>query len=474
MSLTNKKDLGANKWEIEITVSAADFTDAVKKAYKQNIKKINVPGFRKGKAPLGIVETMYGESVFFDDAIDLVLPSEYENAIEESTLIPVGRPEIEVIETDRKEKGLVVKAIIYTKPEVKVSKYKGIKADKVVHTVTDEEVNEAIDKVRERNSKTVTVEGRKAKLNDVAIIDFEGFVGDVAFDGGKGNNFSLTLGSGQFIPGFEDQIVGKKAGESFDVNVTFPAEYQSSDLAGKDSVFKVTLHELKATELPELDNEFVKDVSEFDTVEEYKNMVKTELEKSSVDAADAQLENVLIDSIIENMEAEIPQIMFDNKVDEEVKGFANRLQGQGMDIDTYLQYTGMTMDAMKETFKEQAEKQVKIRLALEEIVKAEKIEVTEAELEEQYKEIAEGYKISVDEVKKYVPTEELELDTAVGKAVDFVKENAKITVVEETVEKAPAKKAPAKKAPAKKAAATTTKKPAAKKAPAKKATTEEK
>lgn len=457
MSLKSKKEIAKNQYTLEIEVDAETFSYAVTQAYKRNVKKMNVPGFRKGKAPQKIIENMYGETIFFEEAIDIALPKVYEDAITESGLQPVSRPNTEVVSMDR-ENGVLVNVTFFVRPDVEVKNYKGIKAKKVIHTVTDEEIGDALTKTQERNARIVTVEDRPAILGDTTVIDFEGFVDDVPFEGGKGENFSLELGSGQFIPGFEEQVVGHQTGESFDVNVTFPENYHAKDLAGKDSVFKVTIHEIKGKEFPELDDEFAKDVSEFDTMEEYRKHVREDLEKISDRESQTQLENELVDVVIENMEADIPQVMFETRIDEEVQNFEMRLQQQGMSMEMYLQYTGSTKDMLRETMREQAEKQVKVRLALEKIVELENIEANEEDVEKEYKKLAEVYQAPLDQVKAVIPADQLELDVKVNKAIDLIRDSAEVEEVAETLEKEK-KEEPKKKAAAKKG----TKKTSAKK-----------
>jgi trigger factor len=449
--VVSSNKIETNKYELEIKVSAEKFKDAVQKAYKQNIKKINVPGFRKGKAPMKMVEKLYGEGVFFEDAINSLYPSELAEAIKEAGLEVVDRPDVEIL-TVEKEDGFSFKAICIVKPEVEVKDYKGIKISKAVKDVTSDEIDAEIKKLQDKNSRIVSVEGRAAQLGDTAVIDFDGYVDGVAFDGGKAEQFSLNLGSGQFIPGFEEQIVGKNIGDEFDVNVTFPEEYHEASLAGKPTVFKVKIHELKATEVAEIDDEFAKDVSEFDTVAELKADITKKLEEKNQRAADEEVENQLIDNVISNMTAEIPEVMFANRVEDSVRDFEQRLSQQGMKLDMYLQYTGMDLESFKKTFEEQAQKQVRIRLALEKIVELEGIVATSEELDAEYKKIADSYKMDVEDIKKFIPVEDFSKDISVNKAIDLIKETAVIVELKETAKKAPAKKAPAKKAPAKKVA----------------------
>lgn len=453
-----------NRYELVITVDAEKFNEAIKQAYAENGKKINVPGFRKGKAPMGIIEKYYGESVFFEDALNILYPTAVDEAITESKLQFVDdKIDFDLVKISKTE-GVEFKIVITVMPEVEIEGYKGLKAEKVIAVVTDDEVDAEIKAVADRNSRMVTVE-RAAELHDTAVIDYEGFCDGVAFDGGKGESYSLELGSGSFIPGFEDQIVGHSAGDEFDVNVTFPEDYHSEDLKGKAATFKCKLHELKVKELPAIDDEFAKDVSEFDTLDEYKADLKAKaLERKSAQA-DADVENQLVEQLVELVKAEIPAAMIENRAKQSVEEFAYRLQAQGMDLKTYLKYMGGTIDSFKDTFKPQAEMQVKIRLALEKIAELEKIEITEDELNAEFEKMAKDYGMEVDKIKASVPADDLKKDLAVQKAMDVVKSSAVVTEVEKKTEKAE------KKPAAKKTAA---KKPAAKKTTAKKAENSEK
>lgn len=392
MSLVSKNNVATNKYELEIHVPADEFEKACQNAYLKRVKKIEVPGFRKGKAPRKTIEKLYGEGIFFEDAINAVYPVALEAAVEEAGLELVARPMVDVTDVS-KEDGFKFKATCVVKPEVSVKNYKGIKVSKEVKDVTDEDINQEIDRLRNRNARTISVSDRAAQNDDIVVIDFDGSVDGVPFDGGKAEKFELTLGSGQFIPGFEDQIVGHNVGDEFDVNVTFPEDYHAEELKGKDSVFKVKIHEINAKELPDADDEFAKDVSEFDTLAEMKDDIKKKLAEQNEKAATTEFENKLIDEVIANMEGEIPEEMYENRINEMVRDFDYRLRSQGMDINVYLQYTGMDMDAFRLTFKEQAEKQVKIRLALEKVVELEKIETTDEDLEKEYQRIADSYKI---------------------------------------------------------------------------------
>lgn len=425
MSLKATNNVETNKYELEIEISAEDFEAAIKKAYLKARKNIAMPGFRKGKAPRKLIEKEYGEQVFFEDAVNLLYAPVVNGAVEESGLELVTRPEVEVTEIS-KENGVKLKATCITKPEVEVKDYKGIEVEKVVNPVTDEDINKQLDALREKNVTVETVDDRAAENGDDVVIDFEGFKDDVAFEGGKAEDFTLSLGSGQFIPGFEDQIVGHNAGEDFDINVTFPDEYQVKELAGAPAVFKIKLKSISKKVMPELDDDMVKDSTEFDTVDEYKADVKKKLEEANEKHADSEVEAKIFDKVIENMTAEIPQVMFDNRVNEMIGELEQRLAPQGISLDLYMQYTGQTIDTVKKAYAEQAEKQVKLRLALEKIAKLENIEVTEDELKAEFDKLAEAYKLDVDQIKQFIHDDDLKKDIAVGKAVDLIKDEAVI------------------------------------------------
>ena len=425
MSLKATNNVETNKYELEIEISAEDFEAAIEKAYLKARKNIAMPGFRKGKAPRKLIEKEYGEQVFFEDAVNLLYAPVVNGAVEESGLELVTRPEVEVTEIS-KENGVKLKATCITKPEVEVKDYKGIEVEKVVNPVTDEDINKQLDALREKNVTVETVDDRAAENGDDVVIDFEGFKDDVAFERGKAEDFTLSLGSGQFIPGFEDQIVGHNAGEDFDINVTFPDEYQVKELAGAPAVFKIKLKSISKKVMPELDDDMVKDSTEFDTVDEYKADVKKKLEEANEKHADSEVEAKIFDKVIENMTAEIPQVMFDNRVNEMISELEQRLAPQGISLDLYMQYTGQTIDTVKKAYAEQAEKQVKLRLALEKIAKLENIEVTEDELKAEFDKLAEAYKLDVDQIKQFIHDDDLKKDIAVGKAVDLIKDAAVI------------------------------------------------
>ncbi|MBE6798362.1 MAG: trigger factor [Ruminococcaceae bacterium] len=468
-----------NRYELVISIDADSFKEAIIKAYKQNGKKINVPGFRKGKAPMSIIEKYYGESVFFEDALNILYPEAVESAIAESKLDYVDDKIDFDLTSISRENGVEFKVVITVKPEVEIDGYKGLKAEKVKAVVTDEEIEAEVAAVAERNSRMITVSDRAVENGDTAVIDYEGFVDGVAFDGGKGESYSLLIGSNSFIPGFEDQIIGHNTDEEFDVNVTFPEEYHAAELAGKPAVFKVKLHEIKVKELPTVDDEFAKDVSEFDTLAEYKADLKEKAIARKVKQSEADVENQLVEQLIELVKAEIPEAMIERRAEQSVEEFAYRLQSQGLDMQTYLKYMGGSIEDFKKTFIPQAEAQVKIRLGLEKIAELEKIVPTEDELNAEFEKMAKDYGLEVDVVKASVPATELAKDLAVQKAMDIVKDTAVLTEVdkrtEKTEEKKPAAKktSAAKKTTAKKAEGDAEAKPAAKKASttAKKTTT---
>lgn len=463
MSLKGSKKLDTNRYELDIQISGESFKEAIQQVYKKNVKKINVPGFRKGKAPLSIIEGMYGESFFYEDALNLLYADALESAAKEANLeIIDDKMDFDLVSIS-KEEGVNFKVALTTKPEVEVTEYKGLKAEKVKAVVTEDELKAELNALAERNSRMVSVEGRAAANGDTTVIDFEGFMDGKAFEGGKGEGFSLVLGSGQFIPGFEDQIVGKNIGEEFDVNVTFPEEYGAEELAGKPAVFKCKLHEIKVKELPVIDDEFAKDVSEFDTIAELNaDNEKKALERKE-QQADEDVENQLIEQLIANLKGEIPEAMYASRVEQSVKDFEYRLQMQGMNIDTYLQITGSKLEDLKQNMRPQAEKQVKIRLALEQIAKVENLTATDEDIDAEFAKLAAMYNMEVEKVKAALPVSELVADIVVKKAIDLVKASAEIKEV--------AKKTEAKKPAAKK---TTTKAEGEKKPAAKKTTTTKK
>ncbi len=425
MASLKAKEIEKNKYEFVFVIERESFDAEVNKVYRKNVSKMNVPGFRKGKAPKHVIEKLYGTTVFFDEAIDNLLPEAYETALASTKLDAVSRPELEVVSID--DKGVTLKAAVYTKPDVAISAYVGLEVEKEAVEVSDEDVLKEIDSVRERNSRMLTIDNRPAQDGDQAVIDFEGFLDGVAFEGGKGEKYPLGLGSGSFIPGFEEQIVGKNVGDEFDINVTFPEDYGAENLAGKEVVFKIKLHELKVKELPELDDEFVKDVSEFNTVDEYKADVKANLTARRESAAENKVENALIDALLANTEADIPACMIEQEIDGYIRDYEYRLKSQGGTLEMYFQYTGMTMEQLRENFKSDAEKQVKTRLALAKIAKTEKIKALKKDIEAEYKKIATGYNVDIETVKSSIPDTSISEDIVLRKAVDFIKENAVIT-----------------------------------------------
>ncbi len=427
MSLKDTKKVDTNRYQLEITIDGEKFRAALVEAYRKNGKKINVPGFRKGKAPLHIIETYYGSEVFFEDALNLLYNDAVQEAIDASGLKVIDdKMDFELVSIS-KEDGVDFKVSVTTYPEIEIGEYKGLTAERALVKVDAAEVNAEVNRMAERNARMVSVEDRAAKKGDTVVIDYEGSIDGVLFDGGKAEGQHLELGSGQFIPGFEDQIIGKNIGESFDINVTFPEEYGAKELAGKEAVFKINLHEIKVRELPEINDDFAKDVSEFDTLKEMKADIKKKAVERKKKAADEAVENELVQKIVDSITGEIPEAMFEARLNQSVQEFDYRLRSQGMDLNTYLKYTGSSVEDFKKSFRPQAEMQVKFRLALEKIVALEGIEATEKDVEEQYTKMAEQYGMEVEQVKNFVPAGEIAQDLAVGKAIDFVKENAVIT-----------------------------------------------
>ncbi len=459
MSLKETKKLETNKYSLEITVDGEKFREAIKQAYKKNGKKINVPGFRKGKAPLHMIETYYGVEVFYEDAMNLIYNDVVEEAIKESGLRTIeDKMDFDLVSIS-KEDGVDFKITVTTYPEIEIGKYKGLKANKPVVEVKAAEITAELNQMADRNSRMVSVEDRPAKKGDTVVIDYEGFADGKAFDGGKAEAQSLELGSNTFIPGFEDQIIGKNIGDKFDINVTFPEDYGAKELAGKEAVFKINLHEIKVKELPTIDDEFAKDVSEFDTLKDLKADLKKKALERKQHAADEAVENELVQQIVDGIKGEIPEAMFENRMNAAVEDFAYRLQSQGMSLDLYLKYTNSTIEDFRKTFRPQAEMQVKYRLALEKIVELEKIVADDEAVEKHYEELAAQYGVDIEKVKSAIPKTEIEKDIAVGKAIDLVKENAVLTEKAddgEAEKKPAAKKTSAKTATTKKTSATKT------------------
>lgn len=421
--LKSKNQVETNKYELEVVVSAEKFEEALQKAYLKSKSKINVPGFRAGKAPRKVIEKEYGAEVFFEDAVNSIYGETIEEAVKEAQLELVCAPDVEVTEVSV-ENGVAFKAVCTTKPVVAIADYKGIKVTKTVNEVTDEMVEHEIGHMLEKNSRTVNVDDRACEMGDDVVIDFEGFKDGVAFDGGKAEKFTLTLGSGQFIPGFEEKVAGHAIGDEFDIDVTFPENYGAEELAGKPVVFKIKLHEIKKNELPELDDDFVKDTSDFETVDELKADIRKHLEEDAAKKADADVEARILDAVIEKVEGEIPEVMYENKVNEMVEDLSARLSQQGITLDMYMQFTGMSIDSVRTTYREQAEKQVKLRLALEKIVELENIEVSDEDIEKEFALIGEAYNMPVETVKQYIQPEHIALDVKVNKAAELVKDSA--------------------------------------------------
>ena len=419
MSLINKELTEKNGYVIEFSIDKETYAKAELEAYKKNVKSINVPGFRKGKAPMHVIKTFYGKEVFFEDAINACIPEAFEAAITEAGYDIVGNPKFDLVSM---EGDIVLKAEGFVKPEVTIENYKGIEAKKKAVRITKDAIDEEIDKIRDRNARFVQESDEAIKDGDTITLDFEGFVDGVAFDGGKGENYELKIGSGSFIPGFEAQIVGHKIGEDFDVNVTFPEDYSAKDLAGKAATFKCTVKSLK--QLPELDDEFVKDVSEFDTVDEYKADVKSKLSERAKAEAEREWENALAEKLMDLLVAEIPEPMFEAETENYLRDYDTRLRSSGLDLKTYMQYTGMTLDAIRAQLRPQAEKQVKIRLALEKIAVLENVDATEDEINDEYSRIAATYSVELDEVKKMIAAEDIKADLLTAKAMEIVKNNA--------------------------------------------------
>lgn len=452
MSLKSSNKVDTNVWELEVSVDGDTFKDAVTKAYLKQRKNITIPGFRKGKAPRAFIEKYYGEGVFYEDALEAIYPDAVASAIEEAKLEPVDTPyDLEIPEMGND--GVTMKFKVTVKPEVELGEYKGLKATKKSTKVTADEVKAELARMQEQNSTVSDVDDRAVKKNDIVVIDFEGFVDGKAFEGGKAEKYELTIGSNQFIPGFEDQIIGHKIGDEFDVNVKFPEDYQA-DLASKDAVFKIKLHGIKVKEVPALDDEFAKDVSEFDTLDELKKDIKKQLEKRKNDDAENELHNTLLEEVAKGIKAEIPEAMIEKTIDDDVNEYSYRLQSQGLKLETYLKYTGMDMKGFREGFKERAETQVRLNLALEKIIEKEKIEVTEEDIEAEYKKYADAYNMDIDTIKKAVSAESLKPELASRKAIDLIVDSAVVT--EEKAAKKTAEKKPATKK-------TTAKKPTAKK-----------
>ena len=424
MSLTKCEVIEKNRYELQFSVDKETFDKAINAVYRKMVKNITVPGFRKGKAPKSVVERMYGKGVFYEDAINEVLPEAFGAAVEESKLDIVGNPEFDIVSID--ENGLVMSAKVFVKPDITVNNYVGLEVTKRVEKATDEEIDREIEMVRERNSREIEITDRAADNGDNVIIDYSGSVDGVLFDGGTAEKQPLLLGSGQFIPGFEEQIVGKNIGDEFDVSVTFPTEYHAEELAGKAAVFKVKLHSINKIELPELDDDFAKDVSEFDTFDEYKADIKAKIEKRHETAAENKVEEDLMNKLIEALEDEIPETMYDVEVENCVRDYDNRLRMSGLDLGTYFKYTGMTLEQLREQMRPQAINQVKGRLILEKIAALESLVPSDEMIEEEYNRMSTAYNVPLDQVKASIDASAIAEDMKVKMALDFVKEKAVI------------------------------------------------
>lgn len=423
MTLRSSNKVETNRYELVIEIDGATFMNEVNAVYKRQVKNINIPGFRKGKAPRAIIEKQYGEGIFYEDAIRNLYPDAVEEAAKEAGLAIV-QDKIDLNIEEANKDILVIKSVITVEPETAIEGYKGIEYTKTPVEVTDEDIDAEIKKVLDRNSRFVNVEGRAAENGDIAVIDFEGFVDGVAFDGGKAEMYNLTLGDGQFIPGFEDQIIGHEIGEEFSVQVKFPDEYQAEELKGKDAEFKIKLHKLKKKELPEFDDDFVKDTSEFESVDAYKTDVRTNLEKKKAEDAENARDKALTDKLAELLQAEIPEAMFKNQINNMLGEFEMNLRAQGLDFETYMQYTGMTADDLADNYRPTAERQVKVSLALKKIAELENIVVTDEDIEAKFQELADTYKVTAEKVKQAFSAENIASDIKALRALDFVRENA--------------------------------------------------
>ena len=428
MNLISCEKLEKSMVELQFSIDAETFKAAVNNAFKREGKKYAIPGFRKGKAPRHMIEKMYGSDIFHYDAVNDLFPEAYEAAVKEAKIDVVGRPDPEVVSMSEDE-GATLKVKVAVKPEVELGEYAGLTVTKEAKNVNEADVDAEVKRMQDRNGRLLTREGA-AENGDTVDIDFEGFVDGKAFEGGKAEHYSLVLGSGSFIPGFEDQVVGHSAGEEFDVNVKFPEEYGAAELAGKDATFKIKLHEVKYKELPALDDDFAKDVSEYDTLDELKDSIRNNIKTNLDKQAEQKVENDLMDQVITNMKADIPDAMVDSRIDELVQDFEYRISQQGLKLADYLKYMGMNIEQFRAQFKEQADKQVKMRLAMEAIVAKEGITASDEEFEEEVKRIADAYKMEADKVKSIVDAAAVKADLAINKAIDFVKEKANVVTAE--------------------------------------------
>ena len=466
MSLISANKTETNTYAVEIAVSAEDFKAAIQQAYLKQRKSIQIPGFRKGKAPLMMIEKLYGQEVFFEDALDIVFPTTVQAAYEEAGINPVYQPRDFDVKTMSKEEGVVMSFNVTVKPEITLKAYKGLTAEKAEVKVTEEEIDHEIEHMLDRGARIVNVDDRAVKDGDITVIDFEGFVDGTAFDGGKAEKYELTIGSGSFIPGFEEQIIGHSIGEEFDVNVTFPEAY-APELASKAAVFKIKLHEIKVKELPELDDEFAKDMGEYETVAELKKGIEDDMLKRKQESAQHAFEDAVIDALTQNVEGEIPECMYENKAKENIDSFAQRVGQQGIDLNTYLMYMGMDMATFEGQMRERAVADVKIELAVEKIIELEGLKATDEKIEEEYSKMAEMYQLDVEKIKELVPAETISAEIARQDALKLVIDSAKAKkpAAKKTTKKAAEKKeeGEAEEKPAKKPAAKKTTKKAAEK-----------
>lgn len=427
MEIVSKNNTAVNTYALEIKFDADEFETAIIAAYNRQKSKISVPGFRKGKAPRKIIEAKFGESVFFEEAVDILYKQNIDKLVEDFEIEVVDIQNSEITEVS-KENGVTLKTEFITKPDVEISDYKGLKVKKTVKTVTDEDISKELDNMRERVARLVSVEDRAVKNGDTAVIDFEGFVDGVAFENGKGEKFPLEIGSNTFIPGFEEQVVGKNIGEEFDVNVTFPEDYQEETLKGKPAVFKCKLHEIKEKEMPELNDDFVKDVSEKDTVDELKADIRERLEKKNAEDSENEADAALMEAMLANMKAEIPRAMFERHIDDRIREWSARTR---ISVQDYLKYTGMTAAQFRANFEESSIRQVRMRLALEKIAELENLEVAQEEVDKEVADLAEQYKVDPEKVKELIPEKTIISDLKIEKALDLVKNSA---VIEEVTE----------------------------------------
>ncbi|MDE6782004.1 MAG: trigger factor [Ruminococcus sp.] len=433
MSLKSSTKTDVNTTELVISIDAEKFENAVEREYQRQKKNIQIKGFRKGHVSRKMAEKTFGEGAFYEGAINSLIGTEIDSAVTGLQLSLVDRPSVEVTSID-KENGVELKAVCITKPDIEISGYKGMTASKTVKEITDADIDKQIEMIRKKNARIVSVDDRPAQMGDEVTIDFEGFFGDEAFEGGKGEDHPLVLGSGQFIPGFEDQIAGHSIGEDFDVNVTFPEDYQMEEYAGKDAVFKTKIKAISYEELPEINDDLVKDATEFDTVDEYRADIRTKLEDAAKSQADSEFESELMNTLIEKVDSPIPECMFEQRIDMIVRTFEQQLSQQGMDIKLYFQYTGMNMDDFRESYRERAVNEVKLRLALEKIAEIENFEISEEEINDGLKDIAVANGVDVETIKRFIPFEDYLMDLRVQKAVELIKETAVEGTTEESAE----------------------------------------